>query len=128
MNISGQNVGRMQSCYCILLATVMLKSTQFVLMRATEDDLCPHCNNKGTIPYHYLGLGPVFNLWASDSMYVKKCCHTSWKKIIGFIKKIRVVGVLKGTLRHGNKDVSQNSSGFGIVKSCKCLPNVLIVM
>lgn len=41
-------------------------------LMSSEDDLCPHCNKKGTIPYYYLGLGPKINLWASDPMFCKK--------------------------------------------------------
>lgn len=41
-------------------------------LMSSEDELCPHCNKKGTIPYYYLGLGPKINLWASDPSYCKK--------------------------------------------------------
>ena len=41
-------------------------------LMSSEDDLCPHCNKKGTIPYYYLGLGPKINLWASDPLFCKK--------------------------------------------------------
>lgn len=43
----------------------------FGLMQS-EDDLCPHCNKKGTIPYYYLGLCPKINLWVSDPTFCKK--------------------------------------------------------
>ena len=66
----------------------------FGLMQS-EDDLCPHCNKKGTIPYYYLGLRPKINLWASDLFFAKKCCRTGLKRIIGLDKKIRKVGVFK---------------------------------
>ena len=41
-------------------------------LMSSKDDLCPHCNKKGTIRYYYLGLGPKINLWASDPMFCKK--------------------------------------------------------
>ena len=41
-------------------------------LRQSEDDLCPHCNKKGTIPYYYLGLHPKINLWVSDPVFCKK--------------------------------------------------------
>lgn len=41
-------------------------------LMSSEDELCPHCNKKGTIPYYYLGLGPKINLWSSDPIFCKK--------------------------------------------------------
>lgn len=41
-------------------------------LMSSEDELCPHCNKKGTIPYYYLGLGPKLNLWTSDPIFCKK--------------------------------------------------------
>lgn len=83
----------------------------FGLMQS-EDDLCPHCHKKGTIPYYYLGLRPKINLW-----------------IIGLDKKIRKVGAFKAKVRYGMGDVSQNCSGFGTPrKSGNYLPNVTTVV
>ena len=39
---------------------------------SSEDELCPHCSKRGSIPFYYLGLGPKVNLWASDPVFCKK--------------------------------------------------------
>ena len=39
---------------------------------SSENEMCHHCHQKGSITFYYLGLGPKINLWTSDPEMCKK--------------------------------------------------------
>lgn len=95
----------------------------------SEDDLCLHCNKKGTIPYYYLGLRPKINLWPSEPIFCKKMLSHWFEKDHWLGQENQDGCGLKAKVRYGMEDVSRNFSGFGIPrKSGNYLPNVTIVL